>query len=100
MNNNSSFENMLSKMGDMQVPIITVECIAEQYYSEYQMSNHIIVPDGMDKVTDFVFILRSGKDGDFLARVHSLDMDFRSAITEFSIKTLSSQGGVMKLYSN
>lgn len=98
--NKTNFDIMLSKMWDMQVPIITVECVGEKYYDEYHMASHIIVPDGADRVTDFVFIDTAGKDDDFLARVHSLDMNFKDAISEFSLKTLRSQCGVMKLYSN
>lgn len=100
MNDKTNFDIMLSKMWDMQVPIITVECVGEKYYNEYHMASHIIIPDGVDRVTDFIFIDTAGKGGDFLASVHSLSMNFKDAISDFSLKVLRSQGGVMKLYSN
>ena len=102
MNDNSNFTNTLNMMWDLQVPIITVEMLDEEFYDKWVYADHIIIPDGKDKVTDFMFVRHRTKNTeyDFLARVTSLDMGFEDAIVEFSKKTLRCQGARLKLHAN
>lgn len=99
MNDKTKFESMLEQMCELQTPIITVEGLDEDWYDSLAYTSHIIVPDGMDKVTDFTFI-RCRQDYDCLVRIHSLEMSFSDAIIEFSKKTIHSLGAVMKIHSN
>ena len=96
--NKTNFDAMLNVlMGDLQVPIITVQSLEEEYWGQPAATNHIIIADGKDKVTDFTFVV-TGKT-DFLGHVHSLDMSFQDAIVEFSRRTLRCHYAVFKLYA-
>ena len=94
--NKTNFDVMLNVlMGDLMNPIIVVEWLEEEYWDKPALTKHIIVPDGKDRVTDFTFVVTDKTN--FLARVHSLDMSFQDAITEFSRRTLRCHGAVFQL---
>lgn len=100
----NNFKTMLSMMWDLQSSIITVEGLEEEFYDKWAITNHIIIPDGLNKVTDFMFIQCRCNIGEephyFLANVTSLDMGFKDAIVHFSNKTMRSQGAVLTLHAN
>ena len=98
MNDKTVFDTMLSNMWELQTSIITVEGLDEEFCNKPAHTSHIIIPDGVDKVTDFMFVRY--RSGNFLANVHFLDMSFNDAIVEFSKRTIRSQGSIMKLYAN
>ena len=95
--NKTNFEMMVQMLYDLQTSIITVEWLEEKFWERPALTKHIIIPDGKDKVTDFMFVCANKTN--FLASVHSLDMSFEDAITEFSRRTLRCQGAVFKLTS-
>ena len=96
--NKTHFETMVNLlMAELQGSIITVEGLEEEFWEQPALTKHIIIPDGKDKVTDFMFVV-TGKT-DFLARVHSLDMSFQDAIAEFSRRTLRCHYAMFKLTS-
>lgn len=99
MNNKTVFEIMLDQMWELQTSIITVEGLDEEFYCQPAYTSHIVIPDGKNKVTDFMFVRGRNYD-DFLASVHSLDMSFNDAIVEFSKRTMGSMGAVLKLHAN
>lgn len=100
MNNNTNFDNALKMMWSLQNSIITVEMLKELFYDECVYTNHIIIPDGMDKVTDFMFVQHRCQNDNFLAGVTSLDMSFEEALMHFSKKTIRSPGAILKLDAN
>lgn len=83
------FNAMLDEIRQMQIPIITITNINNRSRER----NYIIIADGIDKVTVFVF------DDDNLRFVNSLMMDFPSAITYYSQKVLNNPGSTFKLMS-
>ena len=97
----TNFETMLKMMWDMQVPIITVESVDENVYGDrWSVTNHIVVPNGKDKITDICFVDGNHSDRDYLVSIKHLDMDLMTALVEFSKKALASQGGKLTFYSN
>lgn len=98
MNDNTNFKTMLNMMWDMQLPVITVEFLEEDFYGKPAHTSHIIIPNANNEVTDFMFVRT--RDTDFLASVSHLKMSFEEALIYFSEKALRNQGALLKLYSN
>lgn len=98
MNDNTNFKAMLTMIWDMQTPVLTVEFLNEKLYGDkWNVTHHIIVSDGKDKVTDFCFIDGHRTNNNYLCYVKSLNISFEDAVIEFSKKTLKDQGARLTL---
>lgn len=98
---NDSYKSILESVYDMQVPIITVEYLDERLWPNKDMTyrtNHIIIPEGKDKVLDFTFA-RNGKDGYILVTIKTLEMSFKEAIVMYSNMVLGDLGAQFHIVS-
>ena len=85
----TNFSNMLTEIRKMQIPIITVTNINNNFRDRC----YIIIADGKDKITAFVF------DDDCLIKVNSIKMNFHSAIGIYSQTVLNNPGSTFRLIS-
>lgn len=85
----NNFNNLLTEIRKMQVPIITVTNISNGDYDRA----YIITADGKNKIITHLF------DDDCLCKVSSIDMSFHEAIINYSQVVLNNPGSTFKLIS-
>ena len=108
MNHNTTFATTLATLKQLQLPIITAEMLEEFDDKNPITTSHIIISDGVDRVTDFTFMWYrhrtadyvSSKPSSILVSVTSKPMSFHEALLHYEVQVLRSPGSVLKLHSN
>ena len=93
------FNSMLYTLKQMQMPILTVENLVEDFADEDLDTKHIVIHANDCKATDFIFVRMPKTEGYTLFSVDHLNMSFDEAITYFSKAVLRQPGATMKLES-
>ena len=98
--NHNAFQIMLDEAFNMQVPIITMTSCREfiNDFEGYTITNHIIVPGGLNMCVDMTFEVY-GKEHTGLVSMKPVNMSFPNAVPYYANKVLDDQGSHFELYS-